>query len=198
MKTDRRATIRKALLAARKEQPQDLRARAGDALQARAAALPVLREARAVALYLAMPHEAPTARLAAELHASGRALFAPVADGRGGYRFARYAPDAPTRRGALGIREPERTGDGPDVIDLVLVPGVAFDPAGGRLGHGAGHYDRMLAPLRERGTCFVALAFELQIVEDIPMLPHDVRMHWIVTEARTIACDTVAAEDPQA
>ena len=66
-------------------------------------------------------------------------------------------------------------------LDLVLVPGVAFDRRGGRLGHGKGYYDRLLARVRP-DTARVALAFECQVFGEIPTEPHDVRMHAVITE----------------
>lgn len=99
----------------------------------------------------------------------------------------------PTRH---GLRQP-----GPDAsaldrteLDLVLVPGVAFDASGGRLGRGAGYYDRFLrddsapegvtvGPIR---TCGVA--FEAQIADTVPTEDHDLPVDWIVTEDRLIDC----------
>ena len=74
-----------------------------------------------------------------------------------------------------------------DQIDLVVVPGRAFDPRGQRLGRGAGFYDRFLSSEGFRGTA-VALAFDCQILDEIPHLPHDVPVHMIVTETRVIRC----------
>jgi 5-formyltetrahydrofolate cyclo-ligase len=67
-------------------------------------------------------------------------------------------------------------------LDLVVVPGVAFDRRGARLGHGKGYYDRLLARVRP-DTALVALAFECQVFAEIPTEPHDVRMHAVITEA---------------
>ena len=66
-------------------------------------------------------------------------------------------------------------------LDLVMVPGVAFDRRGGRIGHGKGYYDKLLERAR-RDTPLVALAFECQLFPEIPMQPHDVFMNKIVTE----------------
>jgi 5-formyltetrahydrofolate cyclo-ligase len=68
-----------------------------------------------------------------------------------------------------------------DQVDLVIVPGVAFDRDGARLGHGQGYYDRLLAGAR-RQTPRIALAFECQIFPTLPTAHHDVPMHVIVTE----------------
>jgi len=67
-------------------------------------------------------------------------------------------------------------------VDLVVVPGVAFDRRGGRIGRGKGYYDRLLRAARP-DTALVALAFECQLVAQAPMLPHDVYMHKVITEA---------------
>jgi 5-formyltetrahydrofolate cyclo-ligase len=72
----------------------------------------------------------------------------------------------------------------PDLIDLVVVPGTAFDPHGGRLGYGLGYYDRLLAdmPLAVR----VALAFECQMLPEVTREPHDLPVDIILTEERVL------------
>ena len=71
-------------------------------------------------------------------------------------------------------------------IDWVLVPGVAFDPDGHRIGYGGGYYDRLL-PLLRADARRVAAAFELQVVERVPAASHDVTVDAVVTEARSIS-----------
>jgi len=66
-------------------------------------------------------------------------------------------------------------------IDLIMVPGVAFDRTGARMGHGFGYYDRLLEHARPE-TPLVALAFECQLFPEVPTLPHDVHMDKIITE----------------
>lgn len=68
-------------------------------------------------------------------------------------------------------------------LDLILVPGVAFDARGGRTGHGKGYYDKLLENAKSE-TPLVALAFECQMFEEIPMQDHDIFMDKVVTEAR--------------
>jgi 5-formyltetrahydrofolate cyclo-ligase len=72
----------------------------------------------------------------------------------------------------------------PDAIDWVLVPGVAFDLAGRRLGYGGGYYDRLLPRLRS-GVPTIAGAYEIQRVDRVPAAPHDVRVQALVTESGT-------------
>jgi 5-formyltetrahydrofolate cyclo-ligase len=93
-------------------------------------------------------------------------------------------PDDPEHleKSAWGVMEPKATR--PQVRpDLVLVPLIAFDRAGNRLGQGQGHYDRTLAALRASGPVIaVGVAYGVQEVEHIPAEPHDQRLDWIITE----------------
>ncbi len=91
--------------------------------------------------------------------------------------------------GAYGIREPkpqtprlEQTG----AISLMLVPGLAFDAAGRRLGYGGGYYDRLLERIGAGATVTVAPAFEAQLIDAVPAEPHDATVRFVVTEARII------------
>lgn len=73
----------------------------------------------------------------------------------------------------------------PEELDLVMVPGTAFDPRGARMGQGKGYYDRLLARARPDAP-LVALAFDCQVFDDIPVAPHDVFMDLVLTETRAI------------
>jgi 5-formyltetrahydrofolate cyclo-ligase len=99
--------------------------------------------------------------------------------------------DQQVRPGRFGIGEPVpelpaipvEVLKGPGV--LWLVPGLAFDRHGNRLGRGGGFYDRLLA---DAIGVKIGLAFSCQLVQEVPALPHDVRMDWIVTEIETVHC----------
>jgi 5-formyltetrahydrofolate cyclo-ligase len=78
---------------------------------------------------------------------------------------------------------------------LVFVPGVAFDAAGNRLGRGKGWYDRMLEWLDDKAG-LVALAYECQVVEEVPTEAWDRKVHYIVTEKRIIECSAGPALTP--
>lgn len=73
----------------------------------------------------------------------------------------------------------------PEELDLVMVPGTAFDPRGGRMGQGKGYYDRLLSRVRPDAP-LVALAFDCQIFDEIPVAAHDVFMDQVLTETRAI------------
>jgi 5-formyltetrahydrofolate cyclo-ligase len=91
--------------------------------------------------------------------------------------------------GTYGVPEPksrEKRADSGS-IDLITVPGCAFDPEGFRLGYGGGYYDRFLG--QDQNAAAVGLAFELQMVPKVPALkPHDLPVDLIVTEKRVIRC----------
>jgi 5-formyltetrahydrofolate cyclo-ligase len=72
-------------------------------------------------------------------------------------------------------------------IDLFIVPGVAFDRSGGRLGHGKGYYDRLLAKAQP-GTPKIAFAFERQVVDQVPMTTDDVLVDYVITERQVYRC----------
>lgn len=74
-----------------------------------------------------------------------------------------------------------------DIVDLIVVPGVCFDYKGNRLGYGYGYYDKLLT-IVNRPIPFIGLAFEFQLVKNLPNSHHDVPVHIIITEDRVIDC----------
>ena len=124
--------------------------------------------------------------LAAALGASKRVVVPYcVGDHLGLFLLEKMEELAPGTFGILEPRQELRTlahkRVEPNRLDLVIVPGVAFDRRGARLGHGRGYYDRLLADVRP-DTPLVALAFECQIFPQIPTEPHDVCMDKVITE----------------
>lgn len=153
--------------------------------------MPEFERASAVFCYLSLPHEVGTARVIARCFARGKRVCVPAFDaGASTYAPAWLAEGDALRGGRLGVMEPVdvRWTDLQDV-DVAVVPGVAFDGAGRRLGYGGGYYDRILAGVERggRGSLFrVGLAFEFQVFEDIPAADHDVWMDAVVTEKRVL------------
>ena len=72
-------------------------------------------------------------------------------------------------------------------IDVFLVPGLAFDPNGGRLGNGAGHYDRILSSARG-DSATIGIAPAARLVDVVPVEQHDVRVDWLATEDGVLSC----------
>ncbi|MET0152570.1 MAG: 5-formyltetrahydrofolate cyclo-ligase [Candidatus Binatia bacterium] len=155
------------------------------------ARLDVMRRAERLLLHQALPSEVATERLLAEALAGERRVFAPRVDGRR-LTFLEIGADTRWQRSALGVLEPQAgeqlalaAPGHPSTV--VLVPGLAFDEQGGRLGRGGGHYDDFLREARRHGGIVaIAMAFELQVVAEVPREAHDEPVDVIVTEARVI------------
>jgi 5-formyltetrahydrofolate cyclo-ligase len=156
------------------------------AAAARILALPVFAAVGDVVAYVATDNEIDLDTVAAALRASGRRVYYPRL-AREGLEFAQGHPGS-FRPGHRGIPEPtggELLPAGAEAV-VFLVPGVAFDVRGGRLGRGRGHYDRALT--RHAAATRIGVAHDFQVVPHLPEDPWDVRMHAIVTEARVLAC----------
>lgn len=98
----------------------------------------------------------------------------------------RFTADSALLPGPFGVREPTATSplvpDGE--VDLVILPALAVDSRGTRLGYGGGYYDRLLPRLVHATTCVVL--FDFQILVDLPAEPHDVAVHWAASERRLV------------
>lgn len=145
------------------------------------------REARTILFYAPLPEELDIWPLLGEALSAGKIVALPRYDSQSGTYCAcdvRH-PERDLRPGQFGILEP--TGDCPQFVlnrlDFVLVPGVAFDLRGCRLGRGKGFYDRLLPAVRGV-TCGVA--FDEQVFRDLPSAPHDVHVNCILTPTRWI------------
>jgi 5-formyltetrahydrofolate cyclo-ligase len=149
--------------------------------------LPEYRKARTIALYASITKEGEvaTADIIEGSLAQNKKVYLPkvVSDH---LEFFNVKSIEELKEGAFGILEP--TGDKvkAEQIDLIVLPGIAFDVFGNRLGFGRGYYDRFLKKVRN--ASMVALAFDFQIVNRIPSTKSDVRIHKIVTESRIINC----------
>lgn len=100
-----------------------------------------------------------------------------------------HSSEAPMETHPFGFRQPVATAEQllPSSIDLALVPGLLFDVAGGRLGHGAGYYDRFLPRLRPDAAT-MGVTVERRVIEEVPMLTHDVRLGWLATDVGVRRC----------
>lgn len=143
---------------------------------------------RKVALYAAVRGEVGTDRIRDGYLAGGADLFYPRPASDGTLRFFPHRGGDRWELGKYGIREPRvdpgmaGTRNG---FDLVVVPGLAFDPAGRRLGKGYGFYDRFLAELAD-GTETVGLAFSWQLLPEVPVESWDVPVGVVVTDEGVI------------
>lgn len=152
--------------------------------------LPAYRRARKVMFFLSFRSEVDTRRMVEESMARGMQVLVPRAVPASRELIPSLLLDwerdlAP---GAYGIPEPRPEAlrpAQPGEIDLLVVPGVAFDLKGNRLGYGGGYYDRFIRTLKPE-CLLVAPAFELQLLPAVPVEAWDRPVDWIVTEARVI------------
>lgn len=149
-------------------------------------ALPEYRLAETVMVYLDFRDEVETTRIAQETLRTGKRLVIPLCNQLDTDIIACEIFDLSedVHSGMMGIREPHPRRLRPvsaKEIDLVLVPGVAFDYHGNRIGFGKGYYDRFLPQLRE-DVLVIGLAFSCQLVEEIENEKHDYKMSLLITE----------------
>ena len=154
------------------------RLRASAAIFSAVERLPEFRAARTVAVFAALPDEPATDEVLARW-ASTRRVVLPRVEGDA-MRVYACRPDALVF-GAFGILVPQGERPCPaGEIDLVVCPGVAFTADGRRLGRGRGYYDRYLGDPAFRGFR-VGVCYAHQLVDDLPVEPHDVRMDRVIT-----------------
>lgn len=139
-----------------------------------------------VSVYLALPREVATRGLIEAAWNAGKSVSVPaLRPGGGGYGLARLTPATELVSGPLGVLEPaDAEWVEPEDVELMVTPGLAFDSEGRRLGYGGGHYDRLLSRVRAGGGLAVGLAFEFQVVPEVPVGPWDVPVDTVVTETR--------------
>jgi 5-formyltetrahydrofolate cyclo-ligase len=182
----RKALIRHEAHARRDRQTgRDQRSRA---ILDRLAALPEYAASGTILFYVDARSEVRTREFLATAAAAGKRVVVPYCVGDELELF-RMEDLTELATGVFGILEPRQELRNhpnrrvePDALDMVVVPGVAFDRSGGRLGHGKGYYDKLLVRIRPDAH-IVAVAYECQLFPEVPMLPHDVRMHKVVTES---------------
>jgi 5-formyltetrahydrofolate cyclo-ligase len=178
-----RSSIKLALAAMRPEERHEASISACQRLMG----LDEFRRAGAVMLYMPMTTEVDLSSIALRCIQSGKTVCVPKVVGTD------LRPVEITRFDVAdmdvdhhGVRTPRDGQPVPvNLLDLVVVPGLAFDSGGRRLGRGGGIYDRFLVRLR-RSTITIGIAYDTQIVETVPAAPHDINVHLVVTERRVI------------
>ncbi|MFF8728144.1 5-formyltetrahydrofolate cyclo-ligase [Streptomyces sp. NPDC015171] len=163
---------------------------AGRALAERALELPELAGGRTVAAYVSVGTEPDTLALLDALRARGVRVLLPALLPDNDLDWGEYAgPDSlvlTRHSGKMTLFEPSGTRLGPDAVtaaDVVLLPGLAVDAHGMRLGRGGGSYDRVLARLERAGARprLVVLLYDTEVVAHVPAEPHDRPVHAVVT-----------------
>lgn len=169
--------------------PTPVREQAASAIAEAGVALLQPHAGAVVSGFSAIGDEIDPAPLLERLHALGWPLALPaVRDTEAALTFRSWAPGAPLAKGRWGIAEP--LPDAPAVRPaVILMPLLAFDRRGGRIGYGGGFYDRTLHQLRASGAVLaIGLAFDEQMVDDVPCLDYDEKMDWVLTPAGALEC----------
>lgn len=147
--------------------------------------------APAVALYSSTGNEVLTDRIRDHAFMTGKAVYYPTLAAADSPALVRAWSAKDLKPGRFGILEPVgdhslAVGEGPVAI---FVPGLFFDLEGHRLGRGKGWYDRLFSGLKREATV-IALAYEFQVIDDVPVGVLDRKVHHIITESRIIDCRT--------
>ncbi|WP_189326927.1 5-formyltetrahydrofolate cyclo-ligase [Streptomyces flaveus] len=182
--------LRQGFLLARSRLTADDRRETEAALAARALELPELARARTVAAYVSVGSEPGTRALLDALHTRGVRVLLPALMADNDLDWGAYDGQGSLvriqHRGKMALLEPAGERLGPDAVlsaDAVLLPGLAVDARGMRLGRGGGSYDRVLARLERAGAdpALVVLLHDSEVVDRVPEEPHDRPVHAVIT-----------------
>jgi len=181
--------LRKQILSARDKLSPQEKATKSQEIEERLFALPEFISARIIMFFASFRSEVETDRMIRRALISGKRIILPKVQGD---KLALYEItdfDKDVAPGVWEIPEPKTllSAELTD-IDLMIIPGAAFDLRGNRIGYGAGFYDKLLPTF---GRLTVGLAFESQIVPEVPADSHDVPVQVIVTEKRVISASKV-------
>jgi len=188
-----KANLRQKHLKRRKDMDSEQVRELSQKAQAKVLELPQFRHARTIGLYYPAGNEVQTCLLREwALERSAVVGYPSVVKQQ--MNFVRCSAECVWMPGAFDILEPRISTDSygecvirPGFLDVVVVPGVAFDPSGGRLGYGKGFYDRFL-PQCKAGCALVGLAYAFQLEERLPCEHHDVGLDYVITDAQIIEC----------
>jgi len=187
--------IRARLLRKRDSIPPALKVQKEATIKNRLFGLEEFKRATSLLAYVSFRSEVDTTRFLQDVINSGKKLVLPAVDSRlRVLKLYQVKETSELEYGYMGILEPgvrEHREVTLADIDLVIIPGAGFDLKGNRLGYGGGYYDKLLSTdpsSQSRIPFLVALAFEEQIVEEIPSEPHDIKMDIIITDNRVVRC----------
>jgi len=183
-----KSTIRASIISQRKKMPLPEITQKSAQIKKRLFELEEFQRSHTILFYVSYDSEVATHEMIQACLSSGKKVVVPCTDTKNRkLSLSKLQRWEDLRVGAYHIQEPRvecRCDVSLDAVDLIIVPGIAFDLTGHRIGHGMGYYDRLLS--ENVGATKVALAFELQLVEKIPAEHHDVSVDMIITEKRII------------
>jgi len=185
-----KAELRKEILQKRDSIEPSVKKIKDKAVIARLKGLYEFKSAKTLLLYASFRSEVDTHKLIKEsLEAQKRVLLPRVNYSLKKLEIREIESLNDIEKGHWGIPEPKRATPLRDLneADLIIVPGVCFDRKGGRIGYGAGYYDKLLKGLN-KSIPVIAIAYDEQVVEEIPLEAHDRRVDMIITDREVIYC----------
>lgn len=182
--------LRRRALAARRALTPAYRESASQQMVARLCETEAFQAAKTVFLYASMPDEVQTYGLMQQCLALGKTVALPKITGKRAMEAVAFSSLSDLVPGAYDILtvkdDAGRLLPAKD-IDLIIVPGAAFDAQGHRLGHGAGFYDIFMSEKAPQALC-IALTFDILVYDEVPTEPHDECVDRLITESRDILC----------
>ena len=186
--------LRKKILAQRQSLPQkEVEARSRQICESLAKST-YFKKAQNILFYSAIHNEVDLHNLAALALKEHKKVFFPRVEGKDLMIYAVQNLNSDLESGYFKIKEPKTNKDNkstPEKLDLILVPGVAFDLSGSRLGYGFGYYDRFLNTNINKSCLKMGIGYELQIIPSLPQETHDTCLDLITTEDRIIICKKI-------
>lgn len=193
-KNSDKKTLRQEILFKRDAISKNIKKEKDAAITQRIIRLPEFTDAKTIFFYASFRSEADTIEMIKISLSHGKQVILPKVDKENKKLLLYKIKDInELTKGYMGILEPSVSEGrliGLDDIDLIIIPGAAFDISGSRLGYGAGFYDRLLAGIKKK-IPIIAPAYEEQIVENISSEPHDVKVTKVITDRKVIDCHSL-------
>lgn len=183
----RKAALRARMRKMRGAMSPEERATSAERLAARLFDVPALGMAHTVMLFSSFGSEVPTDAITRRLHEAGCRVLLPFVEGPDIQGTELRPGDALVTTDYGPLEPADRAPVDPSEIDVVLVPGLAFDRLGYRVGYGGGHYDRYLSRLGSQAVR-IGIGFHAQLVTSVPHGPEDEPLDAVVTEQETVDC----------
>lgn len=183
-----KAELRRRMQALRKTLTTSEKAEKSQEIACKVSQLEAFQEARTLLVYCALPEEVQTGAIVDSARQADKRVCVPLLiDSEADLQVVDWpVDDNQWVKGPFGISQPRvETAKRVEVdqLDLILAPGLAFDAGGGRLGYGKGYFDRLFADIRP--DCFkFGLAFDFQVIDEVPMDSEDKRLHGVITDKK--------------
>jgi len=179
--------LRKQARAIRAQLPAEARSRRGEAISQRLFDCEIFQRANSIAAFVTIRSEVDTQAILDVAYSEGKRIALPrVCFETDRLHLHWVGSDDELYENRWDIPEPAADSPAATDIDLILVPGLAADERGHRIGYGRGFYDRLLAEYPSSTSCF--LGYDFQLVAEVPNESTDLPVDWIITDARAIAC----------